>query len=134
MKKQWYQIDESPTYAKNTPTGVLVSNENGICHIRNEQVVEENGSFILQAFNSTPFLNPQYIQTEMDDLLNSKITDKLVLSTQCSNCLRNSGCITIQDLINSTKTDLLRIPYLGEKSLNDITEQLSKLGLNLKSR
>ena len=82
MTEQWHKLDESPTYAKNTPTGVLVSNENGICHIRNEQVVEENGSFILQAFNSTPSVNSQHIQAVayMDNLLNSKIDDKLDLT------------------------------------------------------
>ena len=82
MKKLWCKLDESPTYAKNTPTGVLVSNENGICHIRNEQVIEKNGSFILQAFGSTPSLNTEYEVAIMDDLLNSKIADKLELSSR----------------------------------------------------
>ena len=103
-------------------------------HIRNEQVVEENGSFMLQAFNSTPFLNPQYIQTDADDLLNSKIANKLELSTRCINSLRNDNCISLRDLTNLTETDVLRMPYLGRKSLEEITEKLSELGLSLKNR
>ncbi len=86
----------------------------------------------LQAFDSTPSLNPEYTDAIMDDLLNSKIADKLILTSRSFHCLRNYRVIYLRDLIKLTEVEVLHIPNLGKKCLGEISLELSKLGLSLK--
>jgi hypothetical protein len=60
-----------------------------------------------------------------------KRADELELSVRSSNCLRNDGIIYIGELVQRTEGELLRTPNFGRKSLNEIKEILSQLGLRL---
>jgi len=57
--------------------------------------------------------------------------DELELSVRSANCLRNDNIIYIGDLVQKTETEMLRTPNFGRKSLNEIKEVLSQMGLHL---
>ncbi len=57
--------------------------------------------------------------------------DELELSVRSANCLKNDNIIYIGDLVQKTEADMLRTPNFGRKSLNEIKEVLSQMGLHL---
>jgi DNA-directed RNA polymerase subunit alpha len=60
-----------------------------------------------------------------------KKVDELELSVRSSNCLKNDNIIYIGDLVQKTEAEMLRTPNFGRKSLNEIKEVLSSMGLRL---
>ena len=46
-------------------------------------------------------------------------------------CLKNDNIVYIGDLIQKTEAEMLRTPNFGRKSLNEIKEVLSQMGLYL---
>ena len=76
------------------------------------------------------------VQTEESDAnqLNRyllKKVDELELSVRSANCLKNDNIIYIGDLVQKTEAEMLRTPNFGRKSLNEIKEVLSSMGLRL---
>lgn len=57
--------------------------------------------------------------------------DELELSVRSANCLKNDNIIYIGDLVQKTEAEMLRTPNFGRKSLNEIKEVLTQMGLNL---
>jgi DNA-directed RNA polymerase subunit alpha len=60
-----------------------------------------------------------------------KKVDELELSVRSANCLKNDNIVYIGDLIQKTEAEMLRTPNFGRKSLNEIKEVLSGMGLHL---
>ena len=60
-----------------------------------------------------------------------KKVDELELSVRSANCLKNDNIVYIGDLIQKTEGEMLRTPNFGRKSLNEIKEVLSQMGLHL---
>ncbi|MCD8497964.1 MAG: DNA-directed RNA polymerase subunit alpha [Alphaproteobacteria bacterium] len=60
-----------------------------------------------------------------------KKVDELELSVRSANCLKNDNIIYIGDLVQKSEGDMLRTPNFGRKSLNEIKEVLSTMGLHL---
>ena len=67
---------------------------------------------------------------EFNPLLLKKV-DELELSVRSANCLKNDNIVYIGDLIQKTEAEMLRTPNFGRKSLNEIKEVLSSMGLRL---
>ena len=63
-----------------------------------------------------------------DNLLKS--VDELELSVRSNNCLKNANINTIADLVQRTESEMLRTKNFGRKSLNEIKEIVSKMGLH----
>lgn len=57
--------------------------------------------------------------------------DELELSVRSANCLKNDNIVYIGDLVQKSESDMLRTPNFGRKSLNEIKEVLSNMGLHL---
>jgi DNA-directed RNA polymerase subunit alpha len=57
--------------------------------------------------------------------------DELELSVRSANCLKNDNIVYIGDLVQKTEQEMLRTPNFGRKSLNEIKEVLSQMGLHL---
>jgi len=57
--------------------------------------------------------------------------DELELSVRSANCLKNDNIVYIGDLIQKSEAEMLRTPNFGRKSLNEIKEVLSQMGLHL---
>ncbi|MDN7351184.1 DNA-directed RNA polymerase subunit alpha [Acetobacter senegalensis] len=57
--------------------------------------------------------------------------DELELSVRSANCLKNDNIIYIGDLVQKSEQEMLRTPNFGRKSLNEIKEVLTSMGLSL---
>lgn len=57
--------------------------------------------------------------------------DELELSVRSANCLRNANITKIFQLVQRTEPEMLKTKNFGRKSLNEIKELLSDLGLSL---
>ena len=57
--------------------------------------------------------------------------DELELSVRSANCLKNDNIVYIGDLVQKSEAEMLRTPNFGRKSLNEIKEVLSVMGLHL---
>ena len=83
------------------------------------------------------FEEPQQVRHEepQDDLpFNRNLlrkVDELELSVRSANCLKNDNIVYIGDLVQKSEQEMLRTPNFGRKSLNEIKEVLSSMGLSL---
>lgn len=57
--------------------------------------------------------------------------EELELSVRSANCLKNDNIVYIGDLVQKSESDMLRTPNFGRKSLNEIKEVLTVMGLHL---
>jgi DNA-directed RNA polymerase subunit alpha len=57
--------------------------------------------------------------------------DELELSVRSYNCLKNADIKTIRDLVQRSEGEMLKTKNFGRKSLNEIKEILSEMGLGL---
>ncbi len=46
-----------------------------------------------------------------------------------ANCLKNDNIVYIGDLVQKTESEMLKTPNFGRKSLNEIKEVLTSMGL-----
>lgn len=65
---------------------------------------------------------------EEDDIL----IEELEIGVRSYNCLKREGIQTVGDLIKRSEAELLNIPNFGKKSIEEIRENLGKLGLSLR--
>jgi DNA-directed RNA polymerase subunit alpha len=75
------------------------------------------------------------IDTEEDgkDKLMEMTIDELDLSVRSSNCLHRAGINTVQELIQRSEEDMMKVRNLGRKSLEEVINKLAELDLSLKS-
>jgi len=66
---------------------------------------------------------------KMGEQLNRSV-EELELSVRSYNCLKNANIQTIGDLVQKSESEMLRTKNFGRKSLNEIKEILSGLGLS----
>jgi len=57
--------------------------------------------------------------------------DELELSVRSSNCLKNANIHLIGELVQKSEAEMLKTKNFGRKSLNEIKEILSEMGLSL---
>ena len=58
--------------------------------------------------------------------------DELELSVRSYNCLKRAGINTVEELINKTPEDMMKVRNLGKKSLDEVLEKLADLNLQLR--
>ena len=56
--------------------------------------------------------------------------EELELSVRSFNCLKRAGIATVEDLINKSETDMMKVRNLGKKSFDEVTAKLHSLGLD----
>jgi DNA-directed RNA polymerase subunit alpha len=83
-------------------------------------------------FEETPEVTEEPAEraaSQMNEVLNRSV-EELELSVRSYNCLKNANIQTIGDLVQKTESEMLRTKNFGRKSLNEIKEILSGLGLS----
>ncbi len=58
--------------------------------------------------------------------------DELDLSVRSFNCLKRAGINTVEDLINKSEEDMMKVRNLGRKSLEEVIAKLNSFGFTLK--
>ena len=58
--------------------------------------------------------------------------EELDLSVRSYNCLKRAGINTVEDLANKTEEDMMKVRNLGRKSLEEVLNKMTELGLVLK--
>jgi len=58
--------------------------------------------------------------------------EDLDFSVRAYNCLKRAGIHTLQDLVNKSETDMMKIRNLGKKSLKEVLDKVKELGLVLR--
>ena len=58
--------------------------------------------------------------------------EELDLSVRSYNCLKRAGINTVQELTERSMEDMMKVRNLGKKSLEEVEQKLTALGLNLK--
>jgi DNA-directed RNA polymerase subunit alpha len=64
----------------------------------------------------------------------NRSVDELELSVRSYNCLKNANIQSIGELVQKTEAEMLRTKNFGRKSLNEIKEILTTMGLSLGMR
>ena len=78
------------------------------------------------AFEETP---AQAVEIRNENL--NRSVEELELSVRSYNCLKNASIQTVADLVVRTEPEMLRTKNFGRKSLNEIKEILTAMGLSL---
>ena len=72
---------------------------------------------------------------EKDDKGKEKILEMTIedldLSVRSFNCLKRAGINTVEDLINKSEEDMMKVRNLGRKSLEEVVQKLNSLGFGL---
>ena len=75
----------------------------------------------------------QYEESQEEkDKINENLyrtVDELELSVRSANCLKNAGIKLIGELVSKTEAEMLKTQNFGRKSLNEIKDILSEMGL-----
>ncbi|MBE5921007.1 MAG: DNA-directed RNA polymerase subunit alpha [Pseudobutyrivibrio sp.] len=58
--------------------------------------------------------------------------DELELSVRSYNCLKRAGINTVAELCDKSPEDMMKVRNLGRKSMEEVEQKLSELGLSLK--
>lgn len=78
----------------------------------------------------------QSIMAETKDTAKEKVLDltidELDLSVRSFNCLKRAGINTVEDLINKSEMDMMKVRNLGRKSLEEVIAKLASFGFALK--
>ena len=81
------------------------------------------------AFDETPVAQSQENQ-KIKKLLNMSVNE-IELSVRAANCLNNANITTVGQLAQKTEAEMLKYRNFGKKSLNEIKDKLTQLGLSL---
>ncbi len=77
------------------------------------------------------------IMVEKDNKGKEKVLEmtieELDLSVRSFNCLKRAGINTVEDLINKSEEDMMKVRNLGRKSLEEVIHKLESLGFTLRS-
>lgn len=72
---------------------------------------------------------PEESQTSVGDYA----IEELELSVRSYNCLKRANISTVNELIQKTPDEMMKVRNLGRKSLDEVLEKLKELGLSLKN-
>ncbi len=88
--------------------------------------------FIFINFEERPEEPPEEIDRDVERMYENlkRSVEELELSVRSYNCLKNANIRTIGDLVQKTETEMLKTKNFGRKSLNEIKEILSEMGLS----
>ena len=109
--------------------------------IKADEAVSMSAKILIEHFEL--FLNlaegiseTQSIMAETKDTAKEKVLDltidELDLSVRSFNCLKRAGINTVEDLINKSEMDMMKVRNLGRKSLEEVIAKLASFGFALK--
>ena len=70
-------------------------------------------------------------ESKKEKVLETSI-EELELSVRSFNCLKRAGISTVEDLINKSEAEMMKVRNLGKKSLDEVTNKLHALSLDFR--
>ncbi|MDR1692805.1 MAG: DNA-directed RNA polymerase subunit alpha [Oscillospiraceae bacterium] len=70
-------------------------------------------------------------ESHRDKMLEMTI-EELDLSVRSFNCLKRAGINSVEDLVDKSESDMMKVRNLGRKSLEEVINKLQTMGLTLK--
>ena len=131
---------------ENTRVGQITDYDKLIIEVWTNGTVSAKGVVALAAKVLTEHLNlfVELTQEAMDASIitttvnNSKekvlemTIEELDLSVRSFNCLKRASINTVEDLINKTEEEMIKVRNLGKKSLEEVIAKIASLGLSLR--
>jgi DNA-directed RNA polymerase subunit alpha len=96
------------------------------------KILKEQMNFFIN-FDEEPEPEPEEM-VEEEEPLNENLfrsVEELELSVRSANCLKNANIGYIGELVQRTEQEMLKTKNFGRKSLNEIKEVLTEMGLSL---
>jgi DNA-directed RNA polymerase subunit alpha len=90
---------------------------------RVEELTSRDGAAVAEAVAATAGAG-----AEGDD----RLIEELEIGVRAYNCLKRAGIQTIGDLVQKSDSELKAIPNFGERSIDEVKEALTALGLSLR--
>ena len=79
--------------------------------------------------------NPQELMETREESRKDKVLEmtieELELSVRSFNCLKRAGINTVEDLVNKSPEDMMKVRNLGKKSFDEVKQKLQSLGCEL---
>lgn len=109
--------------------------------IRADEAVSLSAKILIEHFElflglSEGVSDTESIMAEKSDKAKEKVLDltidELDLSVRSFNCLKRAGINTVEDLINKSEEDMMKVRNLGRKSLEEVIAKLASFGFALK--
>ena len=95
------------------------------------KILEEHFKVFMSADMSDQFANVMIEKEEKSNEKKLEMTiEELDLSVRSYNCLKRAGINTVQELNNKSEADMMRVRNLGRKSLEEVKNKLTELGLS----
>ena len=86
---------------------------------------------LAEGVSETESIMADKVSDETSKVLDLTI-DELDLSVRSFNCLKRAGINTVEDLINKSEDDMMKVRNLGRKSLEEVIAKLNSFGFTLK--
>jgi DNA-directed RNA polymerase subunit alpha len=110
-----------------TPEDALVQSSNILRH-HIDAFCDYNKNLVIEFEAGVTQMSEE--QTKLKKVLNMSVNE-IELSVRAANCLNNANITTVGQLAMKTEQEMLKYRNFGKKSLNEIKEKLSGLGLTL---
>ncbi|MBQ9416162.1 MAG: DNA-directed RNA polymerase subunit alpha [Clostridia bacterium] len=79
---------------------------------------------------------PETVLSDGEEQKKGKVLEMMIeeldLSVRSQNCLKRASINTVEELINHTEAEMIKVRNLGKKSLEEITQKLKSLDLDFK--
>jgi DNA-directed RNA polymerase subunit alpha len=119
----WTDGSVTPEYAVSDAASILIDHLDLFIFVEQDADVKGPGAGVSAAL----------VTASLDENL-SKSIEELELSVRAFNCLRNANIKTIADLVQKSEHEMLRTKNFGRKSLNEIKDILTSMGLRFGMR
>ena len=84
------------------------------------EIADETGLMIAKVEDP----NIKILETSIDDL---------DLSVRAYNCLKRASINNVQDLVNKSENEMMKIRNLGRKSLKEVMDKIKEMGLSFRN-
>ena len=134
LKLKWISVSEIKKRLSEIglSLGLIIPGWDGSCY-KKESVSNSNESSLeninIETSSNVDEINSTIVLSINDQRL-AKHIDELELSVRSVNCLKNEKINYVGELIQKTENDMLKIPNMGRKSLNEIKTILNDMGLS----
>ncbi|NLC34014.1 MAG: DNA-directed RNA polymerase subunit alpha [Erysipelothrix sp.] len=98
------------------------------------KVLVDHFSLLLEVDKITENLESVIAEPELEEVnkLSLMMLEDLDLSVRSYNCLKRASIQTVEELVNKTEDELMKVRNLGKKSFKEVKDKVEELGLSFR--